>query len=370
MVAFANRGLERWLTTYVQTWRRRYPPQPGQPVHALLCIADHFEPRHQGASLEQARARLRNWVEKYPSLFGHFRDADGRSPRHSFFYPIEKYDEVEVDALAKLGRAGHGEVEIHLHHENDTAEKLRDQLLRAKQVFAERHGLLARHRVSGEVQYAFIHGDWALDNSHPAGCACGVDNELDVLKKTGCYADMTLPSAPEPMQTRKINSLYYATGRPGKCKGHDWGVDVGSGPPPKDALMLIQGPLLLNWRRRKWRVLPRIENACLQGTQPPDMERLDLWLRARVQVPSRPDWFFVKLHTHGAWEPNQKVVLGDPMVRFHEALARRAKEDSNFHYHYVTAREMYNLVRAAEAGWRGTVEEARDYELDWVGAGV
>ena len=37
----------------------------------------------------------------------------------------------------------------------------------------------------------------------------------------------------------------------------------------------------------------------------------------------------------------------------------------HFHYHYVTAREMYNLARAAEAGWTGSVAEARDYELVW-----
>ena len=62
-------------------------------------------------------------------------------------------------------------------------------------------------------------------------------------------------------------------------------------------------------------------------------------------------------------EGNQRVLLGEPMVDFHRALARRAKEDPSFRFHYVTAREMYNLVRAAEAGWQGTVDEARDYEL-------
>ena len=119
----------------------------------------------------------------------------------------------------------------------------------------------------------------------------------------------------------------------------------------------------MNWTRRKWGILPRIENGCLQGNQPPDPDRLDDWLRARVQVPARPDWYFVKLHTHGAPEMNQQVLLGEPMVAFHRALARRASEDSSFQFHYVTAREMYNLARAAEAGWQGTVDEARDYEL-------
>jgi hypothetical protein len=44
-------------------------------------------------------------------------------------------------------------------------------------------------------------------------------------------------------------------------------------------------------------------------------------------------------------------------------LARRAADDPYFRYHYVTAREMFNLVKAAEAGWEGSVDEARDFEL-------
>ena len=40
----------------------------------------------------------------------------------------------------------------------------------------------------------------------------------------------------------------------------------------------------------------------------------------------------------------------------------------NFHYHYVTAREMYNLVKAAEEGWTGGVAEALDYRLVWEAA--
>jgi hypothetical protein len=95
------------------------------------------------------------------------------------------------------------------------------------------------------------------------------------------------------------------------------------------------------------------------------MARLNLWLQPRIGVPTRPDWIFVKLYTHGATEFNQPVVLGEPMVRFHEALAQRAASDANFRYHYVTAREMYNLARAAEAGWAGSVNDARDYEMVW-----
>ncbi|HMB96700.1 MAG TPA: hypothetical protein VKK61_11725, partial [Tepidisphaeraceae bacterium] len=209
-----------------------------------------------------------------------------------------------------------------------------------KQLLSSRHGLLSRRRGDGEIVYGFIHGNWALANSHPAGRFCGVDNELDVLRETGCYADFTFPSAPDATQPGKINSIYY-----------------------EQSLLLIQGPLLLDWQNRKWGIAPRIENGCLQSGQLPTATRLDLWLRARIQIPTRPDWFFVKLYTHGAVERNERMLLGEPMLRFHEALVRRAEQNRNFHFHYVTARQMYNLVRAAEANWTGSVEQARDFEI-------
>jgi len=365
---FRKRDLDRWLVPYVIHAFKRRSPRPGTPVHVLLCIADHFEPGRGGASPAQARERVERWVRDYPRLFGGFRDSDGRPPRHTFFYPLEQYDPEHLDALAELCRQKFGEVEVHLHHEGDTPEQLRARLIAYKELLARRHGLLPREKKSGEIVYGFIHGNWALDNSLPDGRCCGVNNELDILRETGCYADFTLPSAPDLAQTRTINSIYYAVDDPIRPKSHDRGIPVGTGTVPSNALMLIQGPLVLDWGRRKWGMLPRIENGCIQSNQPAGIHRLSAWLQACVQVSGRPDWYFVKLHTHGAPEWNQKVVLGEPMVCFHRDLALRAQNDPNFHFHYVTAREMYNLVRAAEAGWRGPVDQARDYLLvceDW-----
>jgi hypothetical protein len=358
--------MDLWLTSYLRQTPRRWASRGD--VHLLLCVADHYEPNLGGASDAVALRRVERWVSDYPRQFGAFRDADGRPPRHSFFYPIETYHADHIDLLTDLCHQGYGEVEIHLHHDNDTADNLRTTLELARDTFAERHGQLARDRRTGEVKYGFVHGNWALDNSHPDGCWCGVDNELGVLRETGCYADFTMPSAPNRAQTRTINSLYYAGGRPGRRKSHDVGTPVGCGPRPADSLMLIQGPLVLNWSSRKWGLLPRVENGCIQEGQAAHISRVQNWLRARVQVPTRPDWYFVKLHTHGASERNVPALLGEPMVRFHRDLARQAAEDPRFHYHYVTAREMYNLARAAEDGWTGTVEAARDYELDWIGS--
>jgi hypothetical protein len=361
-----ERGLDRWIVPHIADAARRAcrpAARPGRPTHLLLCIADHYEPKWGDAPPEVASARVEAWTGRYPELFGRFRDSDGRPPRHTFFYPIEEYEPGHLDALAGLCRAGFGEVEVHLHHDNDTAENLRESLLHFKWLLADRHGLLARDPGTGEPTFAFVHGNWALDNARPDGRWCGVNNELDVLREAGCYADFTLPSYPSPTQTRQINSIYYATDDPCRPRSHDSGRPVGLGPPPPDALMLIQGPLVLDWRRRRWGIIPRVENGCIQANQAAAADRIDAWLAAGVGVPGRPDWSFVKLHTHGATEANQQVLLGEAMVKFHEALARRAGDDPRFRYHYVTAREMYNLALAAESGWTGSVAEARDFRL-------
>jgi hypothetical protein len=363
--ALHRRGMDRWLLSYLRDSGRRRDPRPDEEVHLLFCVADHYEPKQFKTPPHVAQARVERWVRDYPRQFARFHDSDGRTPRHTFFYPEEEYDPDYLDALAGLCRAGFGEVEIHLHHDDDTADNLRQTLLRFKDVLSSRHGLLPRRRDTGELMYGFVHGNWALDNSRPDGKHCGVNNEIDVLIETGCYADFTLPSAPSLAQTRTINRIYYAVDDPQRAKSHDTGVEIGTAAQPANSLLLIQGPLLLDWRRRKFGLLPKMENACLQASQPPSIDRLRLWLRARVQVASRPDWFFVKLHAHGAGEQSHEALLGEPMVRFHQALAQYACEHPNFHYHYVTAREMYNLAKAAEAGWKGSVAEARDFELVW-----
>jgi hypothetical protein len=358
-----RRHIHQWLGAQLRASIRhtlsRAKKSP-DPVSVLLCIADHFEPSWGDPTEAEADARVDAWIHGYPREFGEFRDSDGRPPRHTFFYPIDQYIERHVDSLAALCRDGYGEIEIHLHHDHDTAHNLDRTLHHFTRLFADRHGVLGRWP-DGRVAYGFVHGNWALDNARADGRHCGVTNELEVLRRTGCYADFTLPSAPDSTQTRKINSIYYAVGDADRRKSHDRGVDVGLAPAPADGLLLIQGPLRLHLPQGSMR--PRIENGCIQRGQPPTMERLDQWIRANVHVRSRPDWVFVKLHTHGATERNQRVLLEGPTAEFHRALAHRAARDDRFNYHYVTAREMYNLVKAAEAGWTGPVAAALDFQI-------
>ena len=189
-----------------------------------------------------------------------------------------------------------------------------------------------------------------------------MNDELKILRETGCYADFTLPSAPSDCQTSKVNSIYYGT-EDGGPKSHDTGIDVEVGGKPSGDLLLIQGPLALNWRERKWGVLPRIEHADVAGGTRPTPARMDLWVKQRIGVQGKPDWIFVKVHTHGCQERNFTATFGEVAGKMHAYLQIRYNDGERYRLHYVTAREMYNLVKAAEAGQTGEPNEYRDFVL-------
>ena len=357
-----RRNVSIWLPAYVRRdWpgrRERPPATSAGPTHVMFCIADHFEPGWRHADPDLERRRVQEWVDGYPALFSRFRDADGHPPRHTFFYPIEQYRPEHFDRLAALVQAGYGEVEVHLHHDNDTSDGLRRTLLGFLEQLG-RHGLAGADAGSGRAAFAFVHGNWALDNSLPDGRWCGVNDELSILRECGCYADFTLPAAPSPAQTRRINSVYYATDDPSLPKSHDDGQVVRANGRPTGDLMIVQGPLGLRWPGR-FGLLPAIENGDVSAASPPAPHRARSWVRLRVCVAGRPDWVFIKVHTHGCKEANTRVVLGPPMQTLHEWLGVHYNDGIQYKLHYVTAREMYNIIKAAERGLAGAPGEFRD----------
>jgi hypothetical protein len=259
-----------------------------------------------------------------------------------------------------LCKEGFAEVEIHLHHDNDTAEGLTRKIEEFKQKLLG-HGLLSRAE-DGAVRYGFIHGNWALDNSREDGRWCGVNNELEVLRDTGCYADFTFPSWPSETQTKKKNSIYYAKDTP-LPKSHDTGVDVEIGKEALGDLMIIQGPLALNWKRRKWGIVPKMEYSEIALNNPPMADRIDLWVRQGIGVKGRPEWMFVKVYTHGLQDKNLTDEFFGQLDSMFSYLEKKYNDGVKYKLHYVTAREMFNIVKAGEAGEAGTPGEYRDYLL-------
>lgn len=346
-----------WLPALL---RRKVPTLGGRKVQVLLAVCDHFEPFHQsGGNRDIAIERMQRWVGRFPFVQGAGAGEDGRPPVHTFFYPCEQYDPGVVDLLEKLCNNGAGETEIHLHHGEDSYQSFVDQIETGKEDFS-RHGLLPKDP-RGTKRYAFIHGNWAITNSHPEGKHCGVPNEIKALLDTGCYADLTMPSAPDPCQSRIVNSIYHAQDV-ASSRSHDTGILAKAGQvPPSNHLLFIQGPLALNWGRRKFGILPRLENADLTLANPPTLQRFKLWQDTAVHIEGKRDWVFIKLHTHGCNPKNIEMHLGEDLLQFYSEVSNYCKQSDKSDLYFVTAREMANIALAAMEGKDGNPSQYRDY---------
>jgi hypothetical protein len=350
----------KWLPGYLRhAAQELVAPRPNGLRHLLFAFCDHFEPRWKRPPEEVARGRVKRWRKGYPALASAFRDAGGRPPRHSFFFPGEEYAPEYLQPLAELAAEGLGEVELHLHHDNDTAESLRRDIGRYLGLFAE-HGHLSRGE-DGRLRYAFIHGNWCLANARADGRWCGVDAELPLLFDTGCYADFTFPAVPDESQPALVNRIYWPEGDLSRRRAYEQGRRARVGEIFPDRVLMIEGPLAL--RIRPQRRFLSIENADVTGANPATAERVHSWVAQNIHVQDRPEWVFVKVHTHGAQEAHADALLGAGARRLHETLAAHYNDGERWALHYVTAREMYNIAIAAMAGRRGNPEDFRDYQL-------
>lgn len=339
--------------------------RPEKPAHVLLALCDHFEPTWTGdprapgqAPATTARNRVTAWRQQYPKVIEHLQDSSGFPPRHSFFYPGDQYTFSLVEPLAELVEMGLAEVDVHLHHDGDTRESLKETLVCALDNL-DQHGIVPY--VRGELRWAFIHGNWCLANSRPDGAYCGVNDELELLHELGCYADFTFPSAPDPTQPRITNCIYYPDGDLSKRAAHTRGRTAYVGEKRRHRILCVQGPLALSWRKKIG--LPiRIDSGAITARDPATIGRFSTWLNQGISIRGRPEWIFVKLSTHGASEREAANLLGPVQRRFHEDLGRWSKR-TRIDFHYVTAREMFNIARAAMDGKSGNPAHYRDYEI-------
>jgi hypothetical protein len=366
------KALDKWLFPWLRSLGRREAAPEGLK-HLVFCVADHFEPfrensggRGQGSGVSEeaagrptpkaALADVKAWTKRYRAALGEFRDADGEPPCQTFFYPAEDYDEACLTHLSEFCEAGLGEVEIQLHHRNDTAAGFKKKIATFKEQL-RRLGFLG-HDADGKRKFGFVHGNWALCNSRPDGDWCGVNDELDLLRELGCYADFTFPSAPSPTQPRMVNSIYRAEGSAEAPRGHDSGKPISVGDTSASGLMLVTGPLALRFDGLR----PRLENSALTGVNAPTAARVDSWVKANITAVGRPEWVFVKVHMHGCNELDSTLLEKD-LPEMHRYLGERYNDGKEWALHYVSAREMYNIVRAAEAGKSGNCAEWRDFEV-------
>jgi len=332
------RNAEIWLLPYLKD-KVRKSLRPAKPRRAWVTITDHYEPIGKQGTVEGALRRVAQWQEKWPKVADNApRDAAGQCPQHTFFYPQEEYDRGVVDGIAEMVRLGVGDVEVHLHHKDEQRDSFIEKITDFCRRLRNDHGLL-RHR-DGRTLFGFIHGNWALDNSHPDGKFCGLNGEIALLRDLGCYADFTMPSIPSPTQGRVVNQIYWCTNnRDNRPKSFDQGVVATAGGGRQGDLLMITGPVGLRFGGR---LMPRVETGELAGNDMPTTSRVRRWLDL---APVIGEDLFLKLHTHGAADRSRDQLLNTGLANLFSMLAEEA-DQRGIEIHWATAWQMYQAVDA------------------------
>jgi hypothetical protein len=335
-------------------------PGNAYTVHIMLCIVDHFEPANGGVNADLQERRVKAWVEGYPKFAERYRDVDGKMPQHSWFYPPH-HDHRFLKDLVKLCKDGYGEIEMHLHHNHmkpfpDNTDTLRDKIIKCINDYSK-YGIFCLP--DGSKRFAFIHGDWSLDNSRGSQF-CGINNEISILKECGCYADFTFPSLCEA-QPAMMNKLYYVKDNPRKPKSYNWGRQVMAGVKREEDLLMVTGILGLRWKSRTHRFKPSIETSNIDKTDKLTPGRIDYLVKHAIRIKGQPNWVFIKLHTHGAIEKNFDSLFGNHAAEGYSFLLGKYNDRKKYFLHFVTAREMYNIIKAAEAGEKDNPGKYREY---------
>ncbi len=336
------RHAEIWLVPYLRD-RLRKSMRFRKPKRAWIVIADHYEPLGQGASPETALGRVARWRNRWPRIADESpRDAAGQRPQYSFFYPQEEYRSDLLEGIAEMVRAGIGDVEVHLHHENEQRDSFLQKVTEFCRCLSEGHGLLRQQ--NGRTVFGFIHGNWALDNSRPDGANCGLNGEIALLRDLGCYADFTMPSIPSPTQGRVVNQIYWCTNNSdNRPRSYDRGIEATVGGGRQGDLLMITGPVGLRFGGR---LMPRVETGEIAGYDMPTPARVSRWFDL---VPAIGDDLFLKLFTHGAAERNISPLLDGGLGSLFRWIAEEA-ERRGIELHWATAWQMYQAADALIAG--------------------
>ena len=347
------------LARYLADYKNRARVAKEKPLHIVFGTVDHYEPGSCQAGPKTEIERVDTLLKRYPELVKGHADHAGNLPRRTWFFPPHYHRFYALKKLVSLCEDGYGEIELHLHHGTvrpDTSENLEKTLRKCVEEYS-RFGIFGEEK--SQKKYAFIHGDWALDNSRH-GKYCGVNNEIEILLKTGCYADFTFPSLNES-NPAQINSIYYARDNPDKPKSYNTGAPVGKNRKGNRGLMLIQGPVY-PFRKENTRLGLRIFGDAIDGDPPVTSTRIDTWIRTGIHVAGVPNVIFVKTHTHGS--VYAQAALGEEMDFIFNYLESAYNDGTNAILHYATAREMYNMISALEDGKNPQkLEDYRNYRI-------
>ena len=311
--------------------------------HILIIWADHFEPIKNNKNSKQQQISF--WRRQYSEVMKKHYDADGKHPQRTWFYSTEQSLAL-LSPLSKLSFYGLGEIEVQLpSSQTISPDVLHERLELVKREFVK-SGVTVTAEQSPKQQFGYIRS--AEETSMPTG-----EYEIAALLQSGCFADFNRIGSLN-RQYLDVNRICYAD-TPKSQKG-----TARVGQRNREDFLLVQGPLVLS-RKGVNSLKLELEDGELSWKKPPTEKRVDSWVWANIHLEGRPDWFFVKLHTNGAEPENQTADFMKKLDDMFSYLENTYNDGEQFKLHYVTAREAYNIIKAAEDGKENDPGLFRDY---------
>ena len=133
MLRRAIRNAHLWLPGYLRSRVGRHGEAP--PGTLWITIADHFEPLWGKPRVALAAERVALWRREWPAIAARHQDSTGRPPQYCFFYAEEEYRPDLLEPLAEMTRLGMADVEVHLHHDNDTGPAFTEKVCRFAEAY-------------------------------------------------------------------------------------------------------------------------------------------------------------------------------------------------------------------------------------------
>ncbi|MFH1894272.1 MAG: hypothetical protein ABIK83_16500 [Candidatus Zixiibacteriota bacterium] len=341
--AYSDRGM-LWLVPYLK-WEFSTPIDREQiacPQDFVLAVVCPITAETDTIAMEQG-------LDSLAGVISNYTDSDSSIFRITF---ASRADSTRLKLLSDFCKSGLGEVEYLLRSEFDTAFDA-GQMLDDDLDILKSFGWAKT--VDSEVCFTVLRErpvSLRLDRE--------ICSSLSQLAAQGCYFDLSESDRHSTSRLTSVNSIYLVSTRLDDAGLYSDKCELVAGKLGRGRLLVIDSPLLIDWSDWRDVYVPFVDDGKLTPGILADSRRVNSWIRADVHVTGQPNWIFVKLVIDSLLnvEPASHLIASiDRMLEY----LQRLPNDGQYRVHFVTAREMYNIARAAEAGMSGNADDFRDY---------
>ncbi|MFH1378685.1 MAG: hypothetical protein ABII23_00270 [bacterium] len=327
-----RKGITVWFPGHVKRILRR-TLFPKKPVHIILMftyVFDEFNRFHKNMI-----NRFLLWEQQLCKLAQKHQDSDGKPPVCSFFVPILNYDTQVLLRLSALCQKGLGEIELYLPESVTASESVQKMFLASLDILST-FGISHSYNGESKKNKRFF-SVWC--NPHRV-----TDADISFLHEHGCYADFSLPHVNRASRFTNNQLYYYAPLSYAETK---------------EKFLHVPGAAGINYFDLRNIYAPRTDSGFISMADKPSVLRSWLWEKNAPGFSRKPDWRVIRLNARPFPEDDHANLIGRYLDRFYTRYEKNFRKNPNT-LHYVSGRELCNIITAGENGEKGSPSACRD----------